>query len=467
MRFIQAILEIILSIIGMFIDGLVSFAVAATPSKRNRQYQADFVPTGKLLVAGEKGFCLTGNKSMTIKDSFSNALVLGGSGTGKSSNLLIPSILNMAGASSLIVHDPSGELYAKTSGAMKKMGYEIKVLNYSKPEFSQSYNPLHRIDSVSAISKISKLLIHTALGSGTEKFWNVAAENLTSIFIQYTTYYALPEEKNMGKVLQLINLFANDPDEVDELIVTTHDKELIAKFKALVSYEGKLLTSILATSREALSIFSDPTVSEVTKYDTICFEQFRAKQCILYICNSVSDMRYYSGISSIFFEQFFGFIMSRFPGKGELPIFFLIDESSSLYLSLLPTAISNVRKHSAGILQVYQHYNQIIDLYGAAQARNIAANSFAKVYMKGVPLETAKELEAILGRYEYVDDESVVKTRQLLTADEIRLLNDSIILLGNHPPIRARMTPYYEQQKLLKLTTLPPYEPAREHANDQ
>lgn len=455
-RFIYSILEIILEVIASLFEGVITLIVAAVPSKRNREYEAHFIPTGSILTKSEKGFCLTGDKSLTIIDSYSNVLILGGSGSGKSSRILIPSILNMAGNSSLIIHDPSGELHHLTSGAMKKFGYDIKVLNYSRPGFSEGYNPLHRVRSTSDIGKVSKLLVYTTLGASKDPFWNTAAENLITIFIKYVIEYA-SENRTMSLVLNLINQFSSNPDEVDILMVKTHDAELLKEYKALVANESKALQSVIMTARTALSLFADPSIAEVTKTDTISFEQFRRQKTILYINNSVADMRYYSSISSIFFEQFFGSIMRTLPQKEDMPVFFLLDEASSLYLNLLPTAISNIRKYRSGIMQIYQHYNQIVDLYGPAQARNIAANSYAKVYMKGVPLETAKELEAILGRYEYIDEEGVQKTRQLLTADEIRLLNKSIILCGNNPPILATMVPYYEQASLKKLAGIPPY----------
>jgi type IV secretion system protein VirD4 len=166
-------------------------------------------------------------------------------------------------------------------------------------------------------------------------------------------------------------------------------------------------------------------------------------------------MKYYSVLSSIFFEQFFAATMSKLPEKQDLSVFFLLDEASSLYLNILPVAISNIRKYNAGILQIYQSQHQLFDLYGVPQCRNIIANSFAKVYMPGQPLDTCRELELLLGKFQYVDDNNHEKTRSLLTLDEIRILQESIILCGNLPPIKAKLVPFYEQRELKRQTSLP------------
>lgn len=170
-------------------------------------------------------------------------------------------------------------------------------------------------------------------------------------------------------------------------------------------------------------------------------------------------MRYYSLITSIFLEQFFTEIMSRIPGK-ELPIFFLVDEASSLYFGNLNVTVSNIRKHKAGILQIYQSSSQLVDLYGQAISKAVTENSYAKVYMSGQPITVAQELERTLGQFEYRDEKDVRHIRPLMTADEIRLMDEALILCGNKPAIRAKMVPYYEQAKLRKLSALPLVQPA-------
>ena len=458
-QLLSALFAVVFSVFEAIVGGIADLVVSASSSKRNQQYNADFINPDKVLSTNAKGFCMTGNKCLSIKDSFSNALCFGGSGSGKSSRVLIPSILKMAGASSSCIHDPSGEGFLLTSGAMQANGYNIKVLNYANPDHSENFNPLYRIHSISDCKRISKLLIQTSLGGGgkTDPFWNASAESLLAIFIRYVLFHTEKQYHNLYNVLCLINAFSGTPQTVDKLFVQAKDDDLLSDYKAFVAYDSKMLMSIVATVRTALSIFADPGVARVTSDDTIDFESFRKQKTILYINNNVNDMKYYSVLSSIFFEQFFASVMSTLPKQGDLPIFFLLDEASSLYLSILPIAISNIRKYDAGILQIYQSQNQLFDLYGVPQGRNIVANSYSKNYMSGQPLETARELELILGKYEYVDDENNRRTRQLLTMDEIRILTESIILIGNLPPIKAKMIPYYQQKELNRLSQIPPY----------
>lgn len=45
---------------------------------------------------------------------------------------------------SMFISDPKGELYADHSAALKKRGYEVKVLDLRNPYNSVRWNPLER-----------------------------------------------------------------------------------------------------------------------------------------------------------------------------------------------------------------------------------------------------------------------------------------------------------------------------------
>lgn len=457
-QFINGLFSVVFSIFESIITGVSDLIVTASPSKRKENFNASFMDANKILSGNGKGFCVTGNLCLSIQDSYSNSLCFGGSGSGKSSRVLIPSILKV-NTSSLVVHDPSKECFLATSGAKEEQGYKVKVLNYSNPEFSENFNPLERVKNISDIKKLSKILIQTSLGTNSkDPYWNLSGEQLLTLFIRYILYHTDKKYHTLYNVLCLLNTFSGTPKKVDILFVQTKDDDLLSQYKSAVALDSKMLQSIVQTVRTALSIFADPQVAQITSTDTIYFESFRKEKIILYINNNVADMRYFTVLSSIFFEQFFASVMNSLPKQNDIPIFFLLDEASSLYLNILPTAISNIRKYNSGIMQVYQSQSQLLDLYGMQQARNIIANSYSKIYMAGQPLETARELESILGKFTYVDNENIQRTRSLMTMDEIRILKEeAIILCGNLPPIKAKMIPYYEQKELKRLTSLPTY----------
>ena len=76
----------------------------------------------------------------------SHLLCIGATRSGKSRCLVIPSIcsLGLAGES-IVVSDPKAELYHYCSGFLRKLGYEVLVLDFKTPAKSQRYNLLQPI----------------------------------------------------------------------------------------------------------------------------------------------------------------------------------------------------------------------------------------------------------------------------------------------------------------------------------
>lgn len=440
---LEGILKLLFEVIGMIF------------SKKKKEYNAEFASQGILLSRYNYGFCLTGRRSLTCKDSFQNALIVGGTGTGKSSVVLIPSLFTMHG--SFVVHDPSGELLIKSAGYLKQKGYEIKVLNFASPQCSSGYNPIIRAQSSSDIQKIALLLVENALGGKTkDPFWNTQATSLLTMLISILKQQE-NEYQNLYNVRQLLNRLGGNPESVDALFSKYADEVLFAEYKSFIAYDEKVVSGIIATCKASLQIFNDDSVARVTSFDNLNFLDFRNKPTALFIQNSVAEQKYYSVITSIFFEQFFSFLLGRFPKKDEKEIFLLIDEASSLNLPTLPLAVANVRKHRSGIMLLVQDFNQLIHHYGKYDADGIKSNCFAKMYFTGTSLETAKELEQTLGKYQYEDDKKRTVVRPLMTNDEIRTMNvrRALLICGHYPPILARLKPYYKNRTFRNYSNIP------------
>jgi type IV secretory pathway TraG/TraD family ATPase VirD4 len=458
MNIIQQLFSLLIEMlegIFKFVFEFVEVFASGIP-KRSKGYNAEFASAATLLSRRQYGFCLTGKRNLSVKDSYQNALVIGGTGTGKSSVVLIPSLFTMHG--SFIVHDPSGELYSKSAGYLNQKGYEVKLLNFANPAVSGGYNPLVRASTPSDVQKVASMLVLNALGGGNSKdpFWNTQATALLTMLI--TVLKKQDEQfQNLFNVRQLLNALGGNPEAVDSLFGKHADEILFAEYKSFIAYDDKVVNGVIATCKAALQIFSDDSVARITSFDNLNMQEFRNKPVVLFIQNSVADQKYYSVLTSLFFEQFFSFILSRFPANNEQDIFFLIDESSSLNLPTLPLAVANVRKHRSGIMLLVQDFAQVVHSYGRQDADAIKSNCFAKMFFTGGSHELTKELEQTLGKFEYEDENDKKVVRSLMTNDEIRTMKitRALLVCGHHPPIMTKLKPYYKISRYIKFSSLP------------
>jgi type IV secretory pathway TraG/TraD family ATPase VirD4 len=451
-------LLILLFEIAFAIGALYSVYIWQTTQEKKTEYDADFMPAKDVLSKSNTGFTF-GHLSLDRQSSFRNAIIYGMTGAGKNVSVLVPSILKMAGPSNLIIHDPSQELWKLCSGFLKQLGYEIIILSYVNPMLG-GYNPLKglSITDTSAIQKICKLLIHTTLGTGKDPFWNLAAENFLKILIQIVLG-GPPETRTMHNVLLLCNRYAHCPEDVDLFMVRCDNNSLTEEYKTFLMYDVKMRMSILATVKASLNLWSDTGVALCTSYDTMDMESWRTKRFALFIHSSVPMMSYYSPLTSLFFTQAFAHVMEKMPSDTDRPIFFLIDECSSLYLEGMNITYSNIRKYKGGVLSVFQSPFQLQNIYNMQGAKAIEDNAFAKLYMPGVDVVVANQIEQRLGKFEYLDDNEVRHIRPLMVSSEIVEMQESLLFTGINRAIRLALRPYYKQPKLLKLTHIPPVQP--------
>ncbi len=220
----------------------------------------------------------------------------------------------------------------------------------------------------------------------------------------------------------------------------------------------RTLASIVSSLRAALEVYDSPEVARVTAFDTIEFERLRVKPHAIFLHNSIADQAALATLTSVFFEQFFNFILERLPAKHELDIFSILDETSSLKIPVLPIFLANCRKFRCGNLLAIQGKNQLKAFF-KDEAENITSNCLTKLYLPGITdVKELREIEALSGKCTYKDEQGREKTKQLITVDEIRQLpsNRTLILSGNHPIIKGRSSFYFRSLLYKNYASLPP-----------
>lgn len=127
-----------------------------------------------------------------------NTTVIGGSGSGKTATHVIPNILK--GSMNYACTDPKGELYAKTSGDLEKMGYTVKQLDLVDLTSETKFNPMRYIDPDKpdvAIMRLVTNIMDNTNGSTpkehqTDDFWTKSERSLLTAITAFVYY--LPDD---------------------------------------------------------------------------------------------------------------------------------------------------------------------------------------------------------------------------------------------------------------------------------
>lgn len=444
--------------------------IAGAASKKKDGPEGQFGNASDHFSRFNKSFCLTGGlRATTLDTAFKNALIVGSSGSGKTSCVLTSSIFSLCRSNtSMCILDVSSEVKKLTSGYMaSKRNY--KVYSFDLTETSDGFNPLDIcLDPVSDSQKLAHILLRNGnIESKSDQYWLTSAENLSAIFIQYVVQYAPPEVRSMASVVRLLEVFAAEPAKIDKMMIATRNDKLLTSYKAANAVGEKTLQCTLSSALMGLKIFKHPAVSRCTAVSTFDFRTFRKEPSILYICIPVSDVAFMAPISAVLFENLFREVLSRIPDKSrELPIAALIDELLTMKLQQLGLVYSNCRKFRCAVMSLVQDEKMIEMNYSSSEAHAIKSNSYSKVYLKGQSPSSCKNLEEILGRYTYKED-GVEHTKKIMEAAQIRMSKKAIITLGSSKPLLETMTPFFEHNVLNARAKIPPYESGRKIPFDE
>jgi type IV secretory pathway TraG/TraD family ATPase VirD4 len=449
--------HLLIQVIGFLLSGLGNLLQAIIELfEKKSGFNAEFGSESSIASPWNKGFLIAKHRRLTRRKSYENILIAGPTGSGKTTRLLLKNLYALKNCS-IIVNDPSKELYHLASGYLSQF-FTIKTLNFSDSSLSSGYNILSRISRPNDINKIADLLVRTTIsGNSSDPFWSLQTKALLAVLIRLVLYQER-EYQNMANVLYILNQFAVNPETVDKWIVRTGDEKLLLEYKAIITTPEKTLQNIVASAKAALQLFDDPEIARVTSHDSISFDSFREKPTVLFLHNSIADQKYISILNSIFFEQLYGYILKKLPEKEELDLFIILEEASSLHVPVLPVAIANTRKHRVGNIICCQGTNQLHTFY-KDEASNIVSNCITKIYLPGqTAMDTLREIETISGKCIHKDEKGTERVRPLITIDEIRLLeeNHSLILHSNHPIIKGRTSPFYRSWKYKQYAAIPP-----------
>ncbi|MGB0871172.1 MAG: type IV secretory system conjugative DNA transfer family protein, partial [Flavobacteriales bacterium] len=109
--------------------------------EESNNLNAGFGKAHKLIGKHKQGFVVDGKRSLSLKESENNMMVIAPSGGGKSSVIIYPTICKLQ--HSMLVNDNSGEL-SDCECYLKHYGFKVGYLDFGDLTKSWYYNPLKR-----------------------------------------------------------------------------------------------------------------------------------------------------------------------------------------------------------------------------------------------------------------------------------------------------------------------------------
>ena len=386
-----------------------------------------------------------------------NTLVIGGSGAGKTRFYGKPNIMQCN--TSFVILDPKGEILRDTGYLLEKKGYVIKVIDLINMSRSHGYNPFSYIKDDKDVLKLITNLIRNTTPKGsqsTDPFWEKSETALLEALCLYLLNEAPEDEQNFTMVMEMI--VAAEPKEDDEDYMSPLDylfRDLekdkpeslaVKQYKIYKQAAGKTAKSILISVGVRLAAFNLESIMSLTCHDELELEMMGERKTALFAVIPDNDSTFNFLIGMLYTQLFQMLYYSAdilHGGELPVPVHFVMDEFANVALpDEFDKLLATMRSRQIFVSIIIQNLAQLKTLYKDAW-ESIVGNCDELYYLGGNEQSTHKFMSEYLGK-ETLDTNTYGKSsgksgsystnyqqagRELLTADEVRLLNNEYALL--------------------------------------
>ena len=315
-----------------------------------------------------------------------NLLVIGGSGSGKTRNFLMPNLLQCEG--SYVVLDSKGRLYEEAGPYLRDHGYKVDRLDFTVMEGTLGYDPLHHVRWRSGrplgqdiVAIASALFPREDMGQ--DPFWSIAAANYLASYIAYV-FEALPDPRwNMASVVDVFERACDGdaPTMFAELERWDPGSYAAALFRRArtTSRAEKMHASIMGIIAATLfPLTFDGALASYRCSDQVDFHALGHERRALFV--TMDDMdKSLAPLTSLFVLQAFRSLCAHADadcedGRLPVPVRFMLDDFANLTLPGIDDVLAVVRSREVSCTLVCQTLSQLEARYGEAGANSIAGN---------------------------------------------------------------------------------------------
>lgn len=349
------------------------------------------------IVLGEN-YILSGD-DIGITRPNANALIVGCSGCGKSTSVVLPTVGRMRYSNPVLSYAKEADAYAMARYLQSK-GYVVRILNILHPDKSTvSFDPTMSLESYEDIDTLSATIVNATIKNTADDYWNAKAKPLQSGLI--AAAFMTAQDNTMPGMIDVLKLFDQLlPDESGSLVRTPLDGMFhkiekaapgcyaVREYNAWRSLPYKTASCVRDTLAAALSTVFPEAIRELMQdKPQLNIEQFAANQEAVIVITSAIDLsqQYYA---NLFYRDLIRQLLrlSADRPNGELPreIRFIFDDfACTCPIDGYENDISLFRSAGISAIMLLQSESQLEKVYSREGAAIIRQNCAVYAYFPG------------------------------------------------------------------------------------
>ncbi len=404
------------------------------------------------------------DNEMWVDNGEYHSLVIGATGSGKTQTCILPTVQSLAKAKeSMIITDPKGEIYEKTSELLRDRGYQILLLNFRDPQNGNAWNPLslpyemyrtgNQDKAIELLDDLALNILYEENNSNADPFWEKTSADYFSGIALGLFEDAKPEEININS----ISLMTTVGEE--KFGGSTYVKEYFAgkdpASAAAINASSTIMApnetkgSILAVFKQKIKLFaSRENLSEMLSHTDIDLETIGTKPTALFIVIQDEKKTYHSLVTILLKQVYETLIATAQQHGGKLPVRtnFLLDEFANMPpLKDVTTMITAARSRRIRFTMIIQNFAQLDQVYGKENAETIRGNCGNIIYLITTELKALEEISKMCGEVKSKKDDKTASTPLVTVSDLQRMKENEVIILRlRKQPFKTKFIPYYK-----------------------
>lgn len=344
-----------------------------------------------------------------------NALIIGGSGAGKTRGYALPNI--MQANSSFIVTDAKGEIIRSVGNLLVSEGYEIKVLDLINFHNSDRYNPFRYIRDEKDVIKLINNLIRNTTPKGaqsSEPFWEKSETALLQALMFYLLTEAPREEQNFGMVMTMLEYAgASEQNEqylspLDLLFMALEETKpnsiALRQYQVFKQAAGKTAKSILVSVAVRLAAFNLEQIRDITNEDEMDISSIGEKKTALFAIVPDNDTSF-NFLIGLCYTQIFQTLYyeadNRYKGRLPVPVHFMLDEFPNIPIpEEFDKCLATMRSRGISASIIIQNLAQLKSMFKGDRDmwETVMGNCDTLLYLGGNETSTHEVISKMLGK---------------------------------------------------------------------
>ncbi|BAK45826.1 type IV secretory system conjugative DNA transfer family protein [Eggerthella sp. YY7918] len=310
-------------------------------------------------------------------------------------------LLTCQGENSLIITDPSGEIYAMMRAELESRGYRLMLIDLDEPLRGNCYNPLIAIilrdrsgDVAQAEARAREIgdTLCPEQGNENDIFMRGAGGVISAVAYLVATLDQVPNtSRHLWSVVKIV--LEGTVDGADKLKDWLRgfgsDSPAVAMAATFLSADGKLESGILSSLHDALQPFTSAHLRWLTSKDDFKVTELMRERMVIFI-RMLPPGNQANKLASLFFTQYINETLRQRDRASLRPVYVLGDEAHAIPKFDLVTAVEQGRKYKSH-WYLWLQSNEGLDPYKTAKEDGksaILANADVKVlYKAGTPTD--------------------------------------------------------------------------------